>query len=59
MTVRVWKDDFPEYYGTWTYSEPILDYSGRWLILVSIEGKRRFVPCEDVIPLKERRHARK
>lgn len=59
VTVRVWKDDFPEYYGTWTYSEPILDYSGRWLILVSIEGKRRFVPCEDVIPLKERRHARK
>lgn len=59
VTVRVWKDDFPEYHGTWTYSEPILDYSGRWLILVSIEGKRRFVPCEDVTPHEERRHARK
>ena len=59
VTVRVWKDDFPQYYGTWTYSEPILDYSGRWLILVSVEGKRRFVPCDDVTPHEERRHARK
>lgn len=59
VTVRVWKDDFPEYHGTWTYSEPILDYSGRWLVLVSIEGKRRFVSCEDVTPHEERRHARK
>lgn len=59
VTVCVCKDDWPEYYGTSTWSEPILDYSGRWVVLVSIDGKRRFVPCEDVTPHEERRHARK
>lgn len=59
VSVRVWKEGLSYYYGSWTYSEPVLDYSGRWLILVSIEGKRRFVSCEDVIPHKERRNERK
>lgn len=43
------------YDGTWTITEPILDYSGRWMVNVSLGGKRVFVPVEDVIVHKERR----
>lgn len=42
--------------GTWTNSEPILDYTGRWVVNVSLGGKRVFVPVEDVTVHKERRH---
>lgn len=43
------------YEGTWTNSEPILDYAGRWMVNVSLGGKRVFVPVEDVTVHKERR----
>lgn len=43
------------YEGTWTNTEPILDYTGRWMVNVSLGGKRVFVPVEDVIVHKERR----
>lgn len=42
------------YEGTWTNSEPILDYTGHWMIAVSLGGKCVFVPVEDVIVHKER-----
>ena len=48
VSVRRWKDDFPYYDGTWTNTEPIRDYTGRWVINVSLDGKRVFVPVEDV-----------
>ena len=37
------------YEGTWTNTEPILDYRGRWMICVSLNGQRVFVPVEDVV----------
>lgn len=43
------------YEGTWTNTEPILDYTGRWVVNVSLGGRRVFVPVEDVIVHKERR----
>lgn len=43
------------YEGTWTNTEPILDYTGRWVVNVSLGGKREFVPVEDVTVHKERR----
>lgn len=43
------------YEGTWTNTEPILDYAGRWMVNVSLGGKRVFVPVEDVKVHKERR----
>ena len=43
------------YEGTWTNTDPILDYAGRWMVNVSLGGKRVFVPVEDVIVHKERR----
>lgn len=43
------------YEGTWTNSEPILDYTGRWVVNVSLGGKREFVSVEDVTVHKERR----
>lgn len=43
------------YEGTWTNTEPILDYAGRWMVNVSLGGKRVFVPVEDVTVHKERR----
>lgn len=48
VSVRLWVDDLPRYIGTWTNTAPILDASGRWVVNVSIDGQRRFVPCEDV-----------
>ena len=41
--------------GTWTNTEPILDYAGRWMVNVSLEGQRVFVPVENIIVHKERR----
>lgn len=43
------------YEGTWTNTEPILNYAGCWVVNVSLGGKRVFVPVEDVIVHKERR----
>ena len=37
------------YEGTWTNTAPILDYRGRWMICVSLNGQRVFVPVEDVV----------
>lgn len=37
------------YEGTWTNTEPILDYRGRWMICVSLNGQRVFVPVGDVV----------
>lgn len=45
----------PCYEGTWTNTEPILDHAGRWVVNVSLSGKRIFVPVEDIIVHKERR----
>ena len=42
------------YEGTWTNTEPILDYAGRWMVNVSLGGKRVFVPVENVIVHKGR-----
>ena len=42
------------YEGTWTNTEPILDYAGRWMVNVSLFGKREFVPVEDIVVHKER-----
>ena len=47
------KDGF--YEGTWTNTEPILNYAGCWVVNVSLGGKRVFVPVEDVVVHKERR----
>lgn len=55
VTVRVWRDDMPFYAGTWTNTPPILDHAGRWVVNVSLGGKRVFVPVEDVVVHKERR----
>lgn len=43
------------YEGTWTNTEPVLDYTGRWVVNVSLGGKRVFVPVEKVIVHKEGR----
>ena len=43
------------YEGTWTNTDPILDYTGRWVVNVSLGGKREFVPVADVTVHKERR----
>lgn len=48
VSVRYWKNGVPCYYGTWTNTEPILDYAGHWVVSVSLDGKRVFVPVEDV-----------
>ena len=48
VSVRRWKDGFPVYDGTWTNTDPIRDYTGRWVVNVSLDGKRVFVPVEDV-----------
>lgn len=55
VTVRHWKDDLPFYEGTWTNTPPMLDHAGRWIVNVSLGGKRVFVPVEDVIVHKESR----
>lgn len=49
VSVRLWRNDMPYYEGTWTNTPPILDYMGRWVVNVSLSGKRVFVPVEDVI----------
>lgn len=54
VSVRVWKDDMPCFEGTWTNTPPIRTYDGRWVVNVSLGGKRVFVPVEDVIVQKER-----
>lgn len=46
------------YVGTWTNTEPILDYEGRWMVNVTLDGKRAFVPVDDVIVRKERHHGK-
>ena len=43
------------YEGAWTNTEPILDYSGRWVVNVSLGGRRVFIPVEDIVVHKERR----
>ena len=43
------------YEGTWTNTAPILDYTGRWMVNVSLGGKRVFVPVEEVVVHKEHR----
>ena len=48
VSVCLWVNDLPRYFGTWTNTAPILDASGRWVVNVSIDGQRQFVPCEDV-----------
>lgn len=42
------------YEGTWTNTEPILDYAGRWMVNVSLGGRRVFVSVEDIVVHKER-----
>ena len=44
------------YEGTWTNTAPILDYTGRWVVNVSLGGKRVFIPVDDIVVHKERRH---
>ena len=56
VTVRVWEDDAPAYIGTWTNTEPIMDHAGRWMVNVSLNGKRVFGPVEDIIVHEGRRH---
>lgn len=48
VSVCRWVDGLPRYIGTWTNSAPILDASGRWMVNVSVDGTRLFVPVEDV-----------
>ena len=43
------------YEGTWTNTEPMLDDTGRWVVNVSVVGKRVVVPGEEVTVHKERR----
>ena len=43
------------YEGTWTNTAPILDYTGHWMVNVSLGGKRVFVPVEEVVVHKEHR----
>ena len=59
VTVYYWRDDIPYNQGTWTNTEPILDHAGRWMVNVSLNAKRVFVPVEDVVVHKERRHDRR
>ena len=56
VSVRYWKDGIPYHEGSWTITEPILDYTGRWKVCVLLNGERVFVPVEDVIVHKERGH---
>lgn len=42
------------YEGTWTNTAPILDYTGRWMVNVSLGSRRVFVPVEDIVVHKER-----
>lgn len=60
VTVRLWVDDLPRYIGAWTNTAPILDASGRWVVNVSIDGQRQYVPCDDVTvhPQRSARHDR-
>lgn len=48
VSVRLWRGDVPYYQGTWTNTPPILDHAGRWVVNVSLDGQRVFVPVEDV-----------
>lgn len=43
------------YEGAWTNTEPLLNHAGRWVVNVSLGGRRVFVPVEDVVVHKERR----
>lgn len=56
VSVRLWRNDMPYYVGTWTNTPPILDHAGRWMVNVSLDGKRVFVSVEDVIVHEGRRH---
>lgn len=58
VSVRFWKDDLPHYEGTWTNTPPIRAYDGRWVVNVSLGGKRVFVPVEDVTVHGGRRERR-
>jgi hypothetical protein len=42
-------DDEPVYAGAWTGSEPILDHKCRWVVLVYVEGRRVFVPVDELV----------
>lgn len=48
VIVRTWKEEIPYFEGAWTNTPPIRDYSGKWVVSVSLGGKRIFVPVEDV-----------
>lgn len=58
VSVRTWKEDMPYYEGTWTNTPPIRAYDGRWMVNVSLGGKRVFVPVEDVAVHGGRRERR-
>lgn len=58
VTVRIWRNGMPYYEGTWTNTPPILDHAGRWMVNVSVDGKRVFVPVE-AVTVHEARHDRR
>ena len=49
VSVKVWQDGLPDWLCAWTTTPPLLDYLGRWVVCVSLNGQRSFVPAEDVI----------
>ena len=49
VSVRFWRNGMPYYIGSWTNTAPILDYTGEWVVNVSIDGKRVFVPVRSVV----------
>lgn len=55
VSVKVWRDGMPDWFCAWTTTPPILDYSGRWVVCVSMDGTRQFVPVEDVTVHPEKR----
>lgn len=49
VSVRRVRNDEMYYVGAWTTSPPILDHAGRWVVNVSIDGTREFVPVNELI----------
>lgn len=59
VSVRRWKDGFPQYDGTWTCTPPILTYGGVWMVGVSLDGATAFVPVKDVFISEKCRRKRR
>lgn len=58
VSVKLWNRRGLRYVGSWTNTEPVQDATGQWVVNVSIDGKRAFVPVSDVIVHADRKSGR-